>query len=267
MRCKNRTGRPSAGRGPTETAPRRTPCATKEPIRTQSARAIRARPAARALAADEPRAMSGSPRDDGSAAARPPGVELSLAVRRALAENRARFLRFVRRRVGRADVAEEILHDAIVRAIVRGDGVRDQDAIVPWFYRLLRNATVDHLRGESAERRGLSSFARESAGELGGDAGVSLVDTICSCVSGLVAVLKTEYATALNRVDLGGESIGGYARAAGISAGNASVRLHRARRALRRAVDAHCGACAERGGYLCECQAEPHRPPVASGAA
>jgi RNA polymerase sigma-70 factor, ECF subfamily len=187
-------------------------------------------------------------------------------VRRALAENRERFLRFVRRRVGRQDVAEEILHDAVVRAIARGDSVRDQDAIVPWFYRLLRNATVDHLRGEWAERRGRSALARESVVEVGTDAEVSLVDTICRCVSSLVAVLKTEYATALNRVDLGGESVGGYARAAGISPGNASVRLHRARRALRRAVDVHCGSCAEHGGYLCECKREPHGSPAMSGA-
>lgn len=211
--------------------------------------------------------MTDRPRDDGSAAARPARAELSLAVRRALAENRARFLRFVQRRVGQTDVAEEILHDAIVRAMVRGHTVRDQTAIVPWFYRLLRNATVDHRRGEWAERRGRSSLAREGAAGVGADAAASLVDTICGCVGSLVAVLKTEYATALNRVDLGGESIGGYARAAGISPGNASVRLHRARRALRRAVDEHCGSCAEHGGYLCECKTEPHGSPAGSGAA
>lgn len=207
--------------------------------------------------------MTRPSRDGGSAPVRPAGDELSLAVRRVLADNRARFLRFVRRRVGSDPIAEEVLHDAVARAIARSGDLRDAGAIVPWFYRLLRNTAVDHARSASAERRGLAALARELAGHpdagAGGDA--DLTDTICACVGDLVAALRTDYATALRRVDLGGEPVGRYARAAGISPGNASVRLHRARRALRRAVDRHCGACAEHGGYLCECRAAPHAAP------
>jgi RNA polymerase sigma-70 factor (ECF subfamily) len=181
-------------------------------------------------------------------------------VRRVLAENRERLLRFVRRQVGPKDVAEEILHDAIVRGLARADSVRDDTAALAWFYRLLRNATVDHLRSESADRRGLTALETETAIRSEGEPEEDLFETLCTCLTSLITVLKADYATALRRVDLGGESIGRFASSVGISRGNASVRLHRARRALRRAVDRNCGSCAEHGGYLCECKGEPHGP-------
>jgi RNA polymerase sigma-70 factor (ECF subfamily) len=78
-------------------------------------------------------------------------------------------------------------------------------------------------------------------------------------VLSLADALKPEYADALRRVDVDGAAVKAFAAHAGISATNASVRLHRAREALRRRVRDACGTCAEHGCLDCDCRrgAEP----------
>jgi RNA polymerase sigma factor (sigma-70 family) len=202
--------------------------------------------------------MTKRSRGDSSVQGGQPGAGLSPAVLRVLTENHDRFLRFLRRRVQPRDAAEEILHDSVIRGITRGASLRDEQAVLPWFYRMLRNAIIDHARSESAKQRALSALESEMASHTGAPSDRQLIDTICNCVTALVEALRADYAKALKRVDLGGEPIEAFARTSGITRGNASVRLFRARRALRRAIDRNCGACAEHGGYLCECRGAPH---------
>jgi len=180
---------------------------------------------------------------------------MSPTVTQLLVANHARFLTFLERRVGRRELAEEILQDAFVRGIARGGDLREEESAIAWFYRLLRNALTDHYRAADAERRGLDAFVREPRPESE-VRDEELEATICACVGSLVDTLKPEYAAALRRVDLGGDSVQSYARQVGVTAGNAAVRLFRARQALRKRVEESCGTCAEHGCYECECRAE-----------
>ena len=149
------------------------------------------------------------------------------AVARVLASNRGRFLRFLERRVGARDLAEEILQEAFVRALARGGSVRDDEAAVAWFYRVLRNALVDHLRRAGSERRALEAVAQENASAA--DPDQELMRTVCACVDDTLATLRPEYADAIRQVEMGGASMRAFADRAGITAGNAAVRVHRAR--------------------------------------
>jgi RNA polymerase sigma factor (sigma-70 family) len=188
---------------------------------------------------------------------------LSPAVLAILTANHARFLAFLQRRVGRREVAEEILQDAFVRGISRTASatLRDDESAVAWFYRLLRNALVDHFRHASVEERGLARVAAEASESAHAATDQELVDTICACVTSLVDTLKPEYAAAIRRVELSGESLQSFATSVGIAPGNAAVRVFRARQALRRRVEQSCGACATHGCYECECRGEPHPAP------
>src|SRR5258708_2689997 len=102
-----------------------------------------------------------TPDDATDANAEAPG--LSPAALELLVDNHARFLAFLERRVGRRDLAEEILQDAFVRSLSRGPAarLRDDESAVAWFYRLLRSAIVDHARHASAEQRTLARVAAE----------------------------------------------------------------------------------------------------------
>lgn len=164
------------------------------------------------------------------------------------------FLAFLERRLGDRALAEDILQDAFVRSIEKGDDIRDEASAVAWFYRMLRNAVVDHYRRTGTRSRALEAFAQEMKDAV--EPPPELKDEICGCVRELAASLKPEYATALQRVDLEEMPLQRYAAEAGITANNAAVRLSRARASLRKQVEASCGTCAEHGCIDCHCKSE-----------
>ena len=94
----------------------------------------------------------------------------------------------------------------------------------------------------------------------------ALRQEICHCVSGLLAALKPEYREALRVVDLEDRKLSDLAQQSGITAENAAVRVHRARKALRRQVEHACGTCAEHGCFDCHCKAtgKSHCEPVSA---
>jgi len=183
-----------------------------------------------------------------------PDLERTETDRRApvevLVDNHRAFLRFLERRLGRRDLAEDVLQDAFVRTADRLASLPDE-ALIPWFYRVLRNAAVDWHRRSGSEDRMLAALASElgDAVELPPD----IHAEVCACVGRLAATLKPEYAEALAVVDVGGEPVKVYAERAGLSASNAGVRLHRARAALRRRLVDSCGTCADHGCLDCSC--------------
>lgn len=183
-----------------------------------------------------------------------PLVPLDERVAAALVENHRRFLDFLARRLGGdREVAEELLQEAFARGVERAPGLREPESAVAWFYRLLRNALVDHRR-----RRGL---AAESEPDLDPEVPDPRDRAeLCRCVALLADTLKPEYASALRRVDVDGVQVKAWAAEEGITPNNASVRLGRAREALRKRVQAACRTCAEHGCLDCTCGA-PARPP------
>jgi len=170
-----------------------------------------------------------------------------------LVDNHRRFLGFLERRLGSRDVAEDLLQDAFVRALERADNVRNEESVIAWFYRVLRNALVDHYRRRASEQRAMARIAR-AANEAVLDPDEELESVICHCVVDLVDTLKPEYGTAIRRVDLEEASVTEYAREAGITANNASVRLHRAREALRRQFVRCCRTCVTHRCVDCGCK-------------
>ena len=170
-----------------------------------------------------------------------------------LVANHRDFLAFVQRRVGDRAQAEEILQDAFVRSIDKLDTVRD--TAVGWFYRVLRNAIIDHQRRRAAAARRHEAYAAEQDEAAGNDGELHRV--VCKCVGELADTLKPEYATALRRIEIDGVSVKDYADEAGISSSNAGVRVFRAREALRKQVAKSCGTCADHGCLDCTCEKSP----------
>ena len=170
----------------------------------------------------------------------------------ALVANHRTFLAFLERRVGSRDMAEDLLQDAFVKGIERGGELRDDESAVAWFYRVLRNALVDHYRRRDAEGRAVSRAARETD-EAVEPVDADLLEAACACIWDLLDTIKPDYAAALRRVDLDGASLAAYAGEAGITPNNAGVRLHRARAALRKQVTRGCGTCATHGCLDCHC--------------
>jgi RNA polymerase sigma factor (sigma-70 family) len=168
-----------------------------------------------------------------------------------LVGNHREFLAFLERRVGDRALAEDILQDAFVRGLHKAGTVQQEESAVAWFYRVLRNAVVDHARRRAAHSRRLEWFAGELE-QQAPDEEVS--QKVCQCVKRLADTLKPEYAEAMRRIDVEGMSMKEFAAHAGISSNNAAVRVFRAREALRKQVTRSCGSCASHGCLDCSCQ-------------
>jgi RNA polymerase sigma factor (sigma-70 family) len=168
-----------------------------------------------------------------------------------LLENHRAFLRYLERRVGDRALAEDILQDAFAKVVARPEQAPTDEAIVPWFYRTLRNAAVDKFRRRGAADRAYEAFARELATHE--TPSTDMETEICACVSRLAAMLKPEYAEALQAIEVTGTPVKAYAEQKGLSSSNAAVRVFRAREALKKRVTESCGVCAEHGCVNCTC--------------
>jgi RNA polymerase sigma-70 factor (ECF subfamily) len=173
------------------------------------------------------------------------------AVLAALVDNHRRFLAFLQKRVGTRGDAEDILQEAFARGLARAGEIRDEERAVAWFYRLLRNAVVDHWRTRAARDRGNQALARETIAEAAPDPEVE--GEICRCFEALLPTLKPEYAEMLRAVDLGGRRPVEVAADQGLTPNAAMVTLHRARRALRARLEQSCRTCATHGCLDCTC--------------
>lgn len=181
------------------------------------------------------------------------------AVAQVLVDNHRRFLAFLERRVRSREIAEDILQDAFVRGITRAPALGDGESIVAWFYRVLRNALIDHYRRQGAEQRAYARVLAESDDRVA-PTDTELFEEVCACVRSLISTLKPDYAAAIQRVDLDGAALRTFAAEQSITPNNAAVRLHRAHQALKRQLVESCGTCAEHGCYRCECQRRQPTP-------
>ena len=159
---------------------------------------------------------------------------------------------YVRQRLG-PEAAEDVVQDALVRAVESAPPMDDEADLTRWLWRVVRNATVDaHRRSEAAATREAAWAAEQPEAEPPPGEEASL----CACYRPLLDGLPAQSAEVL-RADLDGEPAGALAERLGLSAGALRVRRHRARAALRARLDLACRACA--GCLDCTC-ASPDPP-------
>jgi len=181
-----------------------------------------------------------------------PDAAMTPAILDVLVANHRQFLAFLERRMGSRADAEDLLQDAFVKGLSRGHQLEDPESVLPWFYRVLRNALTDWYRRRGAEDRAMAAWGgREDRAVAARDE--ELFGEVCGCVLRLAGTLRPEYAEALRRVDVDGLAVKEFAAEAAITPGNAAVRLHRARETLRARVIQSCGTCTEQGCLDCGC--------------
>ncbi|MEM7245483.1 MAG: RNA polymerase sigma factor [Acidobacteriota bacterium] len=152
----------------------------------------------------------------------------------ALREHGAALRAFVRARVRPEDV-DDACQVAAVRAIEKAGSLEDRSRVLAWLYRLHRNVVTDVTRSQASRRR-----VFDAAAEVPDRAAPEPADS-CRCSVSQSQQVSTGHAAILQLVDVGGSTLRDAARTLGISVNNATVRLHRARRALKKRMLEHCG--------------------------
>ncbi|HEY4190529.1 MAG TPA: RNA polymerase sigma factor [Candidatus Limnocylindrales bacterium] len=170
-------------------------------------------------------------------------VERARADPSAFAELYRRYLPrvhgFAYRRTGTVEVAEDITSAAFERALRNLHSFKWQPGgFGPWLFRIVSNELVDHYRrtGRAASPRSLDA-ARGMLPDAGGDPAdeVGARDAVAEVLMAMER-LNPRYQQALSLRYLAGLSPEEAARAMGTSKATMAVVLHRATRALRRAL-------------------------------
>ncbi len=170
---------------------------------------------------------------------------------RMLAERRPQFLAFLRRRTTSMADAEDLLQQGLLKAAEHVADLRAEERLEAWFYRVLRNVVADHRAAAARSQAQLEAVAREHAPE----ASVAAADDdTCACSLGVLEGLRPEYAEILRCVDIRGTDLEEAATTLGIARNNAKVRLHRARKAMRSAMQETCGTSSVRACQSCGCE-------------
>lgn len=148
-------------------------------------------------------------------------------------ENERALRGFVASRVPSGEV-DDVLQIAALRAWEWSGSLNDPDRALAWLYRILRNVIVDEHR-RTVSRSNLLNNVAGMSWEL-----PTAVD-LCGCSLVLARGMRPAYSAILALVDAGGATVADAADMLGISPNNAAVRLHRARKALRKTMRDHCG--------------------------
>jgi len=171
-------------------------------------------------------------------------------LRQALTDNLAAFRGFAQSRLGNPELAADVVQDALLKALRARDTLRDDEMLVAWFYRILRNAIVDLHRKKAAEARALERFASD----LDQLADAESEQMICGCLTRLLPTMKPGYAELVRRIDLDGQSPSEVAASLALTPGNLKVRLHRSRQQLKERLLQSCQLCATHGCLNCNCE-------------
>ncbi len=60
--------------------------------------------------------------------------------------HRSKLVAYVAKRVQDHDLAQDIVQDGLLKAMKTSPDLREDDKIIPWFYRILQNAIIDEYR-------------------------------------------------------------------------------------------------------------------------
>jgi RNA polymerase sigma factor (sigma-70 family) len=173
-----------------------------------------------------------------------------------LLDHESAFRHFLRRRISDEALVEDLLQQSFVRAVEHQHSLRNDDSVVAWFYRVLRNTVIDYYRSHGAESRRDEAFLQELT-QLEEDKEPPLDEmkaTVCQCLYGIMPALRSNYSELLRRIDLECESPAHVAHDLNITLNNLTVRLHRARQALRAGLEQSCGVCSQHGCLNCSCE-------------
>lgn len=153
--------------------------------------------------------------------------------------------------------AEDVADETLVRATKAIGDFREDAALSTWLHRIGMNLAYDLLRKQ--QRQPCVSVEDSAHDGAGADIPIEADDTedierrqMSQCVQELMGRLLPEQRYVLAQADMHDRKVAEIAKDEGITTGNAKIRLHRARRAMKSVLEKHCEVLQEADG-VCRC--------------
>jgi RNA polymerase sigma-70 factor, ECF subfamily len=180
------------------------------------------------------------------------------------AEYQPRIRRYLARIVGEPD-AEDLTQTVFLKVSQALKDFRGESTPSTWIYRIATNTAADWMRSASCRRANERApldvpFDGEQAGHATEEHGrLPLVDQALvrremnRCIRQVVDGLPADYRDAITLSDIEGLKNAEIAGRLGVSVDTVKIRLHRARRMLRKAMETRCDLYRdERLGLACD---------------
>jgi RNA polymerase sigma-70 factor (ECF subfamily) len=159
---------------------------------------------------------------------RPPATREDLGSR--FAGVRGSLLGYLRRRVGDPVVAEDLLQDVFVKALVAIDAGRAPTRLQAWLYAAARTTAIDYYR---TARRGRPEPLPEDLADTPPDEEARMRRELAACLRPFTEELPPIYRDTLIATDLEGRKMRRLAEEEGVSVSAIKSRASRARAMLR----------------------------------
>jgi RNA polymerase sigma-70 factor (ECF subfamily) len=140
------------------------------------------------------------------------------------------LLGFIRRRIGAADLAEDVLQDVFVKAHSRLDTLANADRIQSWLYQIARNTIIDYYR----TRKSVEPLPDEMAEQPEHDNDEDWRE-LGKCVLPMIETLPEGYREAILLSEIDGLPLKEVAERLNLSLPGAKSRVQRGRERLKRA--------------------------------
>jgi RNA polymerase sigma-70 factor (ECF subfamily) len=163
-------------------------------------------------------------------------AEPSSTVADVYAELRVALLAFLRKHTGDAQVAEDLLHDVLVKALM---AVRDEAHaprnLTGWLYAVARNAAMDHHR----RQRPMDELPQDLASPLVDHEDAAVID-LANCLRPVAERLPQTYRATVIAAELDGVALARVADDLGLSLSAVKTRASRGRRLLQQELIECC---------------------------
>ena len=149
--------------------------------------------------------------------------------------------RYLERLVGNRATADDLLQETLLKIARALPDFEGRSSIKTWAFTIATRVATDHFRRPHSRARMVEIDETGPAHVLDAEFDQRLViDEMSSCVREVIDSLPEDYRTALVLHDLEGLTAAKVAEIAGCSVATAKIRIHRARKRLKQALDQEC---------------------------
>lgn len=152
-------------------------------------------------------------------------------------ELRGPLFGYLRKMLGSGADADDVLQETLMRIAVSLPRLEKTAAVKSWAFRIASNLAIDHIRKN--KRATLVEFTEADDSEDEKEDWLVL-DEMSACVRGVIDSLPPDYRAAIVLFNLEGKSVSETAEILGISVGATKVRIHRAKKRLKDALNVEC---------------------------
>ena len=149
--------------------------------------------------------------------------------------------RYLERLAGNRATADDLLQETLLKIARALPAFEGRSSVKTWAFTIATRVATDHFRRPHSRAQMVDIDETGPNHVLDAEIDQRLViDEMSSCVREVIDSLPEDYRTALVLHDLEGQTAAQVAEIAGCSLANAKIRIHRARRRLKEALNQEC---------------------------